>query len=202
MAVIGAVQETGQGSGPLNGWLNELEELHTRQRLQRSKAVANMVHSAATLVRPRIRNLRAPCCSLMIPKTGSMSMTLRCWATGAVESCTTREVIGQRKCPRQLFGRSVTEAGWQQAERVSEDGFRRDLWVVQVVRSLRGGVFPAALEAVALAVHLQDVDVVGEPVQQRAGETLRAEDLGPLVEGQVGGGQDVASLVYTPGWNT
>ena len=25
MAVIGAVQETGQGSGPLNGWLNELE---------------------------------------------------------------------------------------------------------------------------------------------------------------------------------
>ena len=34
MAVIGAVQETGQGSGPLNGWLNELEELHTRQRLQ------------------------------------------------------------------------------------------------------------------------------------------------------------------------
>ena len=85
---------------------------------------------------------------------------------------------------------------------MSEDGFRRDLWVVQVVRSLRGGVFPAALEAVALAVHLQDVDVVGEPVQQRAGETLRAEDLGPLVEGQVGGGQDVASLVYTPGWNT
>ena len=30
MAVIGA-QETGQGSGPLNGWLNELEELHTRE---------------------------------------------------------------------------------------------------------------------------------------------------------------------------
>ena len=43
---------------------------------------------------------------------------------------------------------------------------------------------------------------MGEPVQQRAGETLRVEDLGPLVEGQVGGGQDVASLVYTPGWNT
>ena len=29
-------------------------------------------------------------------------------------------VEGQRKCPRQLFGRSVTEAGWQQAGRVSE----------------------------------------------------------------------------------
>ena len=61
---------------------------------------------------------------------------------------------------------------------------------------------PAALEAVALAVHLQDVDVVGEPVQQRPGEPFRAEDLSPLVEGQVGGRQDGAPLVYTPGWNT
>ena len=35
--------------------------------------------------------------------------------SGAEQKCTTREVIGQRKCPRQLFGRSVAEAGWQQA---------------------------------------------------------------------------------------
>ena len=33
--------------------------------------------------------------------------------SGAEQKCTTREVIGQRKCPRQLFGRSVTEAGWR-----------------------------------------------------------------------------------------
>ena len=44
-------------------------------------------------------------------------------------------------------------------------------------------------------MYLQDVDVVGEPVQQSSGEALRAEDLGPLVEGQVGGDQDGASLV-------
>ena len=85
MAVIGAVQETGQGSGPLNGWLNELEELHTRQRVRRLKAVANMVHSAATLVRPRSRNLRAPCCSLMIPKTDSTSCFLCSYASLAAE---------------------------------------------------------------------------------------------------------------------
>ena len=36
-----------------------------------------MVHSAATLVRPRSSNLRVPCCSLMIPKTGSASCFLR-----------------------------------------------------------------------------------------------------------------------------
>ena len=58
----------------------------------------------------------------------------------------------------------------------------------------RGGS-PAALESVALAVHLQDVHVVGEAVQQRAGEPFRAEDLGPLIEWEVGGHQDGAPLV-------
>jgi hypothetical protein len=41
----------------------------------------------------------------------------------------------------------------------------------------------AGLQAVALAVHLEDVDVMGEPVEERTGEPLRAEDAGPLVEG-------------------
>ena len=55
----------------------------------------------------------------------------------------------------------------------------------------RGGCGPAAVpEAVAVAVHLQDVDVVGEPVQQRSGQPLRVEHVGPFVEGQVGGHQD------------
>ena len=42
---------------------------------------------------------------------------------------------------------------------------------------------PALSQPVAFAVHLEDVDVVGEPVEERAGEALRAEHLGPLVEG-------------------
>ena len=54
--------------------------------------------------------------------------------------------------------------------------------VVRIIRDPGGGVLPAVPEAVAVAVHLRDVDVVGEPVQQRAGEAFRAEDLGPLVE--------------------
>ena len=56
------------------------------------------------------------------------------------------------------------------------------------------GVLSAALEPVAVAVHLQDVDVVGEPVQQGSGEPLRAEHVGPFVEGQVGGHQDGAPI--------
>ena len=50
-------------------------------------------------------------------------------------------------------------------------------------------------EAVAVAVHLQDVDVVGEAVQQGTGEAFRAKHFGPLVEGEVGGDQDGSPFV-------
>ena len=36
---------------------------------------------------------------------------------------------------------------------------------------------------------------MSEAVQQGAGQSLRAEDLGPLIEGQVGGDQDRPPLV-------
>ena len=38
-------------------------------------------------------------------------------------------------------------------------------------------------ETVAVAVHLEDVDVVGEPVEQGSGQALGAEHGCPLVEG-------------------
>ena len=63
----------------------------------------------------------------------------------------------------------------------SESGvfrFFRDLGI----NALGSNALPAVAEAVTVAVHLQDVDVVGELVQERAGEALRAEDLGPLIE--------------------
>ena len=69
-----------------------------------------------------------------------------------------------------------------------------ELCVVWPVWRLRDGCFQAAPEAVVLAVHLQDVDVAGEPAQQRPGEPLRAEDPGPLVDGQVDVHQDEAPL--------
>ena len=40
-------------------------------------------------------------------------------------------------------------------------------------------------EPVALAVHLQDVDMMGEPVEQGAGEPFRAEYGSPFIERQV-----------------
>jgi hypothetical protein len=44
-------------------------------------------------------------------------------------------------------------------------------------------------EPIALAVHFQDVDVVGQSIQERADEMFRAEELGPVLEGQVAGDQ-------------
>ena len=38
----------------------------------------------------------------------------------------------------------------------------------------------ALLEPEALAVHLEDLDVMGQAVEERAGEAFRSKDLGPL----------------------
>src|SRR4051794_23562444 len=50
-------------------------------------------------------------------------------------------------------------------------------------------------QTIALAVHLQDVDMVREAVEQGAGQPLAAEDLGPFVEWQIAGHQRGAALV-------
>ena len=45
----------------------------------------------------------------------------------------------------------------------------------------------ALIEPVAVAIHLQDMDVMSEPVEQRTGEPLGTEHAGPFVEWQVRG---------------
>ena len=55
--------------------------------------------------------------------------------------------------------------------------------------------FLAVFEAIALAVQLHDVDVMGQPIEQRASQPLGAEDLGPFVEGQIRGHQRRCLLV-------
>src|SRR5437667_12031994 len=44
----------------------------------------------------------------------------------------------------------------------------------------------ALFEPVAVAVHFQDVDVVGQPIEQRAGQPLGHEHAGQLVERKYG----------------
>ena len=63
----------------------------------------------------------------------------------------------------------------------------------------QSGSFTAALlEAVAVGVHLQDVDVVCDAIEQCAGEPFGAEDLSPLVEGQIAGDERGTSFVALP----
>ena len=50
-------------------------------------------------------------------------------------------------------------------------------------------------EAEAVAVHLQDMDVMGETVEQSPGEPLGTEHRCPLVERQVAGNHRRAALV-------
>ena len=63
----------------------------------------------------------------------------------------------------------------------------RCLWAHRVNHGLGCQVFGvsavfALVETVAVAVHLQDMNVVCEPVQQRPSQALGTEHLGPLIE--------------------
>src|ERR1035437_2083506 len=53
----------------------------------------------------------------------------------------------------------------------------------------------AVFEPEAVAVELEDVNVVGKAIEQRAREALGGEHASPLVEGQVAGDDDRAALV-------
>ena len=68
---------------------------------------------------------------------------------------------------------------------------------------------PGMSEPEAVAVHLEDMDMVGEAVEECAGQPLRAEHARPLVEWQIAGDQRTAALValaenleqqFGPGW--
>jgi hypothetical protein len=53
----------------------------------------------------------------------------------------------------------------------------------------------AVFESEAVAIHLEDVNVVSKAIEQRADQALGAEHAGLLVEGQVAGDNDRAALV-------
>jgi hypothetical protein len=60
------------------------------------------------------------------------------------------------------------------------------------------GRAPAVLalpETIAVTVHLEDVDVMGEAVEERTGQAFGAEHAGPLVERQIAGDDDRSPLV-------
>jgi hypothetical protein len=53
----------------------------------------------------------------------------------------------------------------------------------------------ALFKPVAIAIPSQDMDMMGEPVEQGTGEAFGAEDFGPSGEGQVAGHERRGALV-------
>ncbi len=53
----------------------------------------------------------------------------------------------------------------------------------------------ALCQAIALAVHLEDVDVVGQPIEERAGQALGAEGFRPFIKWQVARDQRGPALI-------
>ena len=53
----------------------------------------------------------------------------------------------------------------------------------------------ALVQAVAVAVHLQDVDMVSKPIQQRPGQALGTEHLCPFIERKIGCHQGGAAFI-------
>ena len=46
-----------------------------------------------------------------------------------------------------------------------------------------------------MSVRFENVDSMGKPVEQGAGQTFGAEDLGPVFEGKIGGKYEALTLV-------
>jgi hypothetical protein len=59
----------------------------------------------------------------------------------------------------------------------------------------RSSALLALFETIAVAFHLEDVDAVREPIDQRTGKPLGAEDAGPFVDRPIAGEDGGAALV-------
>src|SRR6516164_11127618 len=97
----------------------------------------------------------------------------------------------QRRIKDASAGRSKDASG-EVAERAGAFSVgRAQAWLVRDAT----GTTLALLEAIAVGVHLEDVDVVSKPVEQSAGQALGGEHAGPLVEGQIAGDDGRSALV-------
>ena len=87
---------------------------------------------------------------------------------------------------------------WRKNPPVADDMTRAPIGALVIFGLDAGSAFSlrsALRQAVGFAVHLQDVDVVGQAVEERAGEAFLAEGSGPLVERQVGCNDGGAALI-------
>ena len=87
------------------------------------------------------------------------------WSQSSVKGGGKVDHWGGGMVDHQHGGSWLGKESWRQDLRMLAGWVLSWLGVDRVVRGLGHGILAAAFEAVALAVHLQDVHVVGEPVQ-------------------------------------
>ena len=159
---------------------------------RRAVALASAVNADAT---PPVA---ASALSANIPETlAPLGITVGC--QGRRE---TRPKGGAKHCHRGLRGEMVRggrdEAGGG-VSRKRREGVARAQFPAggDAERSGCSVLFSraAVVEAEALAVHFQDMDVMGQSVEQRPGQALGTERLGPFVEGKIRGDQNRGALV-------
>ena len=85
----------------------------------------------------------------------------------------------QRKGPRQMFRGECHPDSCGSRQAGESRRFPGGGGALFAVWGMGSSVLTTALEAVAVAVHFQDMHVVGETVQQRVGEPFRTEHVGP-----------------------
>ena len=124
------------------------------------------------------------------------------WFTPRVFIESDQDLCCQRRSKIRPLGRSKSRPVWRERLGACGPHIASPVQGALAVRPILWGSFvgggeagAALIEAVAFAVHLEDVDVVCQPVQQRAGQALGAEGFGPLLEGQVRRDQGRSSLV-------
>ena len=132
-------------------------------------------------------------------RNSALSRVKSFWCQGRRE---TRPKGGAKHCHRGLRGEMVRggrdEAGGG-VSRKRREGVARAQFPAggDAERSGCSVLFSraAVVEAEALAVHFQDMDVMGQSVEQRPGQALGTERLGPFVEGKIRGDQNRGALV-------
>ena len=55
--------------------------------------------------------------------------------------------------------------------------------------------FLALFQSIAIPLHFNDMDPMGESIQQRTGKPLIAEDLWPFTKGEIGGDDQRGAFV-------
>ena len=86
--------------------------------------------------------------------------------------------------------RRSTCGAWFHSKALRHETPRGQMWCASSLSRAfrRSGAALSSLalpEPVALAVHFENVDVMGQPVEQRAGQSFRREHAGPFIERQI-----------------